>query len=316
MWIQLVVDSSEMRSLQPNIWTILAITAFSPKNTTSILPTAQPKSYRSTMADVRALLRAERAARAPPSKARKHDAPTAVLTKKRKAIDDDDTEETRKRSRPQSDNENLPAGFFDATEDVEEGPQAPIDGFVPAEDEDPGVQKRDTLQEDIAKTEAAVNSARPNVIPPPPEAADINEDEWAAFQAFTSAVPTKPPSALDALKTSAVLEAAPQTTEQAAQQARETVRLDTKSKREEEIEDEKEEAAEKLELDFEIQGELDERVRRLKEKREALRRASLEGGRPPAAAVVEVEMPEAVMEEESSDGEEVDDFDAWRFGAR
>jgi hypothetical protein len=268
------------------------------------------------MADVRALLRAERAARAPPSKPRKHNAPAPVSSKKRKAIDDDDTEETRKRSRPQSDDGNLPAGFFDASEDVEEGPLAPIDGFVPAEDEDPGVQKRDTLQEDIAKTEAAVNSSRAKA-EAPPAAEDVNEDEWAAFQAFTSAVPIKTISALDALNSNAVLEAAPLTTEQAQQQAREEARLDTKSKREEEIEDEKEEAAEKLEQDFEIQGELDDRVRRLKEKREALRRASRtsqDGLRPVLPSAV-VAPPEAVMEEES-DEEEVDEFDAWRFGAR
>lgn len=269
------------------------------------------------MADVRAMLRAERASRAPPSKARKQapaPAPApAVASKKRKA--DDDDIDTRKRARPQQENKNLPTGFFDergSSAEADEA-QAPIPGFVPAEEEEVQLASE---EKPILKPNKEMLSMKEQISSqPPPD--NVNEAEWAAFQAFTTSVPSKT-AALDALNSHTAISAAPLTTEQAAAQARDAgAQSKSRSKREEEIEEEKEEAAERLEEEFEVMGELEDRIKRLKEKREHLRRASMTSADGPRPTVVPADVPEAVAEEESEESEDdVDEFAGWRFGSR
>ena len=260
------------------------------------------------MTDVRAMLRAERAARAPAPKSRKAVPAAPPPSKKRKADAEEDEADTRKRSRPEISNENLPAGFFDAREGSEEvedeEPKAPIDGFVPAEDEESiPLPKTEVQQPKQPAREQA-------------EEAPVNEDEWAAFQAFTSSVASLPKSNASSANAIA-LESAPQTSAQIA--AEDEAAKEQRSRREEEIADEKEDAAERLEEEFEVMGELEGRIARLKEKRENLRRASRtsQDAPKPVLAGREVTQVEAVQEEEeSSDEEDVDEFAGWRFGSR
>jgi hypothetical protein len=266
------------------------------------------------------MLRAERAARAPPTKRKQAVSAPAPASKKRKADDDDDTD-TRKRSRPQLDNANVPAGFYDERdedEEEDEESQAPIPGFVPAKEQDPSVIAAQDLQKQQTATKQAdtIGNITAQDIPSQQSPATIDEAEWAAFQEFTTSIPSKSTSAIDALKANATLEGAPLSAEEAAAQARQA-QNDMRSKREEEIQDEKEEAAERLEEEFEVMGELEDRIRKLKEKRETLRRASKASADAERPTLAVKAQPEPVIEESDEDDDEsdADEFDAWRFGA-
>lgn len=119
-----------------------------------------------------------------------------------------------------------------------------------------------------------------------PGAAD--DDDWAAFEA--EVVHAAPPATNTAPGTTAllanltsssdaVISAAPLTAEQIAAKSEEEERAKRRPAADIELEDEQEEAKRALETEFEEMEELEARVRKLKEKREAIRKGSV-----PAAA--------------------------------
>ncbi|KAI4145815.1 MAG: hypothetical protein L6R39_003696 [Caloplaca ligustica] len=95
----------------------------------------------------------------------------------------------------------------------------------------------------------------------------IDENEWAAFQRDI-ATPAPEPSALTV---AADISAAPLSAAELAAQSREQASRQAKERLEAEVEGEKEDAARQLEEEFEEMAELEERVRRLRQKREELR---------------------------------------------
>lgn len=244
------------------------------------------------MADVRSMLRQERAARQQDTPKRPAPAPasTAVPSKKRKADDEDTVVEVRKRNKP-DEPKGLPAGFFDSSAATEPQPSA------------------------------AAKPKQPEATPTPPPAQasyqdDVDEEEWAAFQRD---VATPPPeqitstSVLQALNGNATISAAPMTAAELAAQAREEQSAQ-RGKRDVEVEAEKEDAARNLEEELDEMEELEERVRRLREKREAIRKTRDTGQ---IAAVIPTEDRKAPEVEdignESEEGSDEDDFDDWRF---
>lgn len=263
-----------------------------------------------TMADVRAMLRAERASRAAPSKPRKQAvAAPAPSSKKRKAEDEDEQPDVRKRTKAEE-AKDLPAGFFDGKEEAEvvededETQEASLPGFVAAKGKDPNVSEQAKATE---ATKSPGTAVAQNV---------VNEDEWAAFEEFAATVPSQQPSALAALNANATLSAAPVTADELAAQSRDE-QTTRRGRREEEIEEEREEAARNLEEEFEVMEDLEGRVKRLREKREKLRRGSkmdADLDRPSIAPVVDETLKEQSEEEEDDDDEEADEFDGWRFG--
>ena len=137
----------------------------------------------------------------------------------------------------------------------------------------------------------------------------VDESELLALEAdlaaLEQAVLAPPVSALNA---EATISAPAMSAEELAAQAREE-QSSQKGKRDREIEDEREEAERALEEEFaEMEG-FEERVRRLRERREALRVVSpeLEGGGSTGEAVNEADGEE---ESDEEDGEE----DEWGFG--
>ncbi|KAJ4855679.1 hypothetical protein T069G_09047 [Trichoderma breve] len=108
---------------------------------------------------------------------------------------------------------------------------------------------------------------------PAQPAQQVDEDEWAAFEADIAAT-----SAAQDYDDDAVISRPAMTAEEAAAAAKETEEdavqnpESRKSKADAEIEDEREEATRALEDEFEEMQELEARVQRLKEKREALMR--------------------------------------------
>ncbi|KAK8233421.1 hypothetical protein HDK90DRAFT_265909 [Phyllosticta capitalensis] len=256
------------------------------------------------MADIRSMLRAERAARSGPQQPRKAakpappPAPAASKKRKPEPADDQVEEAARKRAKgPASD--ALPQGFFDD-----------------------GVSRRDASGEHDTAVEAdkpaepAPISAAPQ--PPPQDVqttapADIDEDEWAAFERDVASPPPER-SRLAAINAAATIEAKPMTAEELAAQAREE-QSKQRTKQEEELEAEKEDAVRHLEEEFDEMDELEQRVRKLREQREALRRATEPGGEdattePDSAPAQTHEEDE---DEEDDDEDDFDDFDDWRF---
>ncbi|KAF2123866.1 hypothetical protein P153DRAFT_371194 [Dothidotthia symphoricarpi CBS 119687] len=237
------------------------------------------------MADVRSMLRQQRAARQQASRPQKTSAApsTAPTSKKRKAADIS-VEEERKRTRTEED-AGVPAGFFDAgatNEEVEEAPQP----AVPAQDSEP--------QPEPAK-----------VAPPPVDAA-----EEAELDAFLNEMKQERPPAQPTRYSGAVIEAAPMTAAEIAAQAREDQNAQ-RARRDEEVEGEKEDAARALEDEFDEMEGLEERVKRLREQREAVR--SISGQHMAVESNVSAAPQMEVDEEDGESESEDEDWDDWRF---
>ncbi|TDZ16521.1 Zinc finger protein 830 [Colletotrichum orbiculare MAFF 240422] len=136
--------------------------------------------------------------------------------------------------------------------------------------------------------------------------APVDEDEWAAFEADIAAVTA--PVAEDA-----VISAPAMTAEQhaAAAKTEEEEREKRRLAAEKDLADEKEEATRALEEEFEDMEQLEARVRKLKEKREALRKHGEAGtvSKPAEAAGKENVEANGDGEEEDDDDEEDDEDD-------
>jgi hypothetical protein len=235
------------------------------------------------MADARTLLRQQRAARQQAQKPQKQSAaPAAVPTsKKRKAADD--SAEERKRTRTE-DEVGVPAGFFDAgAQDQEE------EATDPSSTTHDSASLADTREPELSTLQA-----------PPLDAAA--EAELDAF--MTEIQQQRPPAATYA--SGAVIEAKPMTAAEIAAQAREEQSAQ-RARKDEEMEGEKEDAARALEDEFEEMEGLEERVRRLRDQREALR---LKHAQPTTADIALHSAP--LSEEDGSDSED-EDWDDWRF---
>ena len=225
------------------------------------------------MADVRSMLKQQRAARQQ-AKAPKQVAPAS--SKKRKAAED--TAEERKRTRTEE-QAGVPAGFFDEGASQETDPTPPA--AAPMEELD----------------------QLPDATKPPPPPADDELDAFMAEMDQAAAEPQHNPTSYSG----AVIESAPMTAAQLAAQAKED-KTAQRARNDEEMEDEKEDAANALQDEFEEMDGLEERVKKLREQREALRVKH-------AAAQVHVEdVPVSVPQlEDEESGSEDEDWDDWRF---
>ncbi|KAI1435458.1 hypothetical protein GGR50DRAFT_321925 [Xylaria sp. CBS 124048] len=157
-----------------------------------------------------------------------------------------------------------------------------------------------------------------------PQSGTVNEAEWAAFEAEMSALDAAaPPSMANSagdphhLFADRVISAPALTTAQLAAKSQEEANERMKQAAEAEIANEREDATRALEAEFEEMEELEGRVRRLKERREQLRKESVISlhnavdmvGKENLALVPGGEEEE----EEDDDDEEDDDWDGFRF---
>lgn len=232
------------------------------------------------MADARTLLRQQRAARDQAKKAQKRAAapPAVSASKKRKATDDSTEEKKRTRTEEAA---GVPAGFFDA-----------------------GAEQEETHVED--EIEAAPQ-------PPPTEplqttSAQLDPTAEAELDAFLSEMNKEPePQPKYNYASGAVIESAPMTAAELAAQAREEQSAQ-RARRDEDMEAEKEEAARALEDEFEEMEGLDERVKKLREQREALRAQSTQLPVPTEPIPIQSQ-----AHDEESESEDDEDWDDWRF---
>ncbi len=155
--------------------------------------------------------------------------------------------------------------------------------------------------------------------------AAIDEDEWAAFEAeMINNTRSKSAAAATLLSADAVISAPAMTAEEIVAKATEEDQEKRRALADIELEDEKEDATRALEAEFEEMEELEARVRKLKERREALRQQG--AGSAPAAAAgpadakarsvpvgKENEEEGKEEEDEDEDDEDEDDWAGFRF---
>jgi zinc finger protein 830 len=223
----------------------------------------------------------------------------AAKNNKRKA--DDGEERVRKRSRA----DGLPEGFFDEeTSDDSES-------AIPQASKTPPISGQEIQLPSRPAT--PLKAPKVTIVPKP---AVVDEDEWAAFEADIAAA--EAPTVEDAVISAPAMSAA----ELAAKAREEEIAL-RKEKQEAELEGDKEDAARKLEDEFEEMEALEERIRKLKEKREALRLKDASGNTVVSSLPLKVPVPKSDTtgvdgdleddeEDEDEDGDD-DDWDGFRL---
>jgi zinc finger protein 830 len=247
------------------------------------------------MADVRAMLRAEKASRSG----------SKSISKKRKVADDSSTQ-AEKRSRANDETPHVAPSL-----DTPTLPQQPAahDEPQPTPIQEPSRSTGDRLKPPSKAADGQPSS--PPVDAGPSDAVD--EAEWAAFERdVASPEPTPAMSALDAIRSSAI-RAEPMTAAEIESRQRTEAQRRERDRRDEEAEGDKEEAAQRLEDEFEQMEALELRIQRLKDLREELRKRPRSDDGPPEAT------PAAAAEESDageSDGPEDDDDDDWNMGFR
>lgn len=250
------------------------------------------------MADVRSLLRNELASRKGTSqpnttgnrvtKKRKVDSADGVVRKKLRATELDAIHSAS--DTPSSEHNIADEG----SEQIEEEVTGPA----------PSVSADQVIPEPVEKlsTETKITKS------PPLQSTSVDENEWAAFEREI-AEPSRVTHAPAAVTAEATISAAPITAEELAaqqQQAKES----TASTREAELEGAREDAARLMEEEFDEMELLEQRVRKLKQQREELRKTRAEGQTPTEPALDAEEQDFA--ESESEDGDD-DEWDDWRF---
>lgn len=153
---------------------------------------------------------------------------------------------------------------------------------------------------------------------------DIDEAEILAFEREledleANAAKEEQQARQEAVRNAATISAAPMTAEELAAQAREEQSAQ-RGKRDVELEDEREDAARVLEEEFDEMEGLEERVRKLRERREKLRTEGSPDavvGSSGGAAQPKSESNtngDSEKAEESSDEDDDEDVDEWKFG--
>ncbi|KAI4261870.1 MAG: hypothetical protein L6R42_002939 [Xanthoria sp. 1 TBL-2021] len=234
-------------------------------------------------------------------------------SKKRKADDDSSDDDTRKRTRAQDPSDSIARGEQGST--LVDSAQ---DQTQPTNDRK---RKRSTETEESKAQHPLIDHepepnggpAKPPIQPPDQTNNPINEDEWAAFQREVAS----PPPDTSAFTAAADISAAPMTAAELAAQSREQASRQAKERMEADLEGEKEDAARQMEEELDEMAELEDRVRRLREKRELLRVQRAEGKAEDGVADQEKVPPDEVLrngaaeDDEGSHEDTDDDEDEW-----
>ncbi|KIW49688.1 hypothetical protein PV05_11342 [Exophiala xenobiotica] len=286
------------------------------------------------MADVRALLAAER-------QSRRISHPHLSYTKsgmlicticdlnvKSEALWEGHLRSANHRKNVQRAQENATKGTKRKIEDVdevqEERDETDTDTRKKARSRPVGLNKKPTTGDvgqepapEQAEPEHVLNESIQQPVPSTAPAADtvdggstqapaVDEDEWASFEREVAPLAAAQPD-----YASATITAAPVTAEQLKQQSDE----DKRHRLETEAEDEKEDEERRLEEEFEVMEEMEERVRKLREKRDALRHAAQASTDPgkgqPSTTAGSLEQETRPDEADEADEDEGADEDDW-----
>ncbi|EEH43620.1 uncharacterized protein PADG_08440 [Paracoccidioides brasiliensis Pb18] len=283
------------------------------------------------MADIRSLLRNELASR----QATGSGASSARRTRKRK-LDLGKLDDARKKSRAEEQHIEQEEAQWRGQSDEHEGIEVmALDTSITAEPlkgkEDQDQDQEEEDEEEKPDEEYTALPSEPSPHPTAPTQTElqpqsIDEDEWAAFEREVAA-PTKMPTApqpFSVMPGAAMISAAPLSAAELAE--REKMDRETQRRnRDMEASFEKEDAARLLEEELDEMDQLEERVRRLKERREEIRRRRVGegvGGRfVGGVEMVEREglgedvntIEKAGSDDDEDEDEEDEDWDNWRF---
>lgn len=169
-------------------------------------------------------------------------------SKKRKASDEDDS--VRKRTKAI---DGVPDGFFNATQEVPE--------------------IRPSLPSPTTEIQIPSRPATPSKpVLEVPKRANVDEDEWAAFEADIAATDVQ------IVNEDATISAPAMTAAEIVQKSLEETNAQKKERVEAEIEGDKEDAARKMEEELDEMESLEQRVRKMRERREELRQKESSAG--------------------------------------
>lgn len=156
----------------------------------------------------------------------------------------------------------------------------------------------ESLQDNVPAPDS-LRQAQSESLQPPGAAAAVDEDEWAAFEREMGSL-----AQVDDVE--ATISAAPVSAEQLAKQRNE----DKQKRQEDDADAEKEEEKRRADEEVEIMEDLGDRVRKLREKREALRTAP---STMVAVDVIEEKVEEVSNKDEDDhdDDDDEDDVDDW-----
>jgi zinc finger protein 830 len=209
--------------------------------------------------------------------------PPPILSKKRKASDDEEGT-IRKRSKAPN---ALPEGFFDGRQEENGSAAFPAEMQIPSRPATP------------LKPPEVITFLQPE--------AQVDEDEWAAFESDIANAEAQVQAANDAVISAPAMSAA-----ELMKKSTEEEYARKKERQEAELEGDKEDAARKMEEELEEMESLEARVKRLREKREELRRrgSNVSSSRPTIQATV----ADTLEEEDDEDEDEDDEWDGWMKG--
>ena len=208
--------------------------------------------------------------------------------KKRKAEEsDDELEDSRKKNKQDIEQSHTQNGNEAAQESRVD--TTTLSGSNPLAQEASNVGIPETIKTESNTDQQPVN---------------VDEDEWAAFERDIARPPS--PEAQTALNASATIIAAPVTATEAAVQSNDDGPENRRERREIEVEAEREDASRALEEEFDVMEGLEDRVKRLKEKREEIRKKA-------RTEQAKSTIVDANDDEDESD-EDFDDWDNWGRG--
>ncbi|KAF7943980.1 hypothetical protein EAE96_010392 [Botrytis aclada] len=230
--------------------------------------------------------------------------------RERNATADTNNEVTSKKRKLDDEDEDMDMDHGTLKKRSKATPTALEGFFVPAEDS--SIERSESpskfaIPHDLQIPSRPATPAKPTKSPPPNKQANVDEDEWAAFEADIAAagVPTD-------VEPEAVIFAPAMTTAEVEARTAEEEKARRKEKLEAEVEGDKEDASRKLQEEFEEMESLEQRVKRLREKREALRLKEKE-----AIATVPVPTEESAandaLEDDDDDDDDEDDWDGFRL---
>lgn len=209
---------------------------------------------------------------------------------------------------------------------------SPVDGEDVEEEEDRkrirGSGDHDVASRQHVQPEREVEPAPEPAPAPEPESKQSKENTAAELDALEAdLMALERENKVNTSRGDATISAPSQTAEEIAAQAREEL-SEQRGRRDAELEEAKEDAARALEDEFAEMQTLEERVKKLREKREMLRAGRIEqaaegatpevnggGSKDVVGAVEEAEIPQDGGED-SDDDDDDEDFDDWNFGAR
>ena len=229
-----------------------------------------------------------------------------TVSKKRKISDERDDVRKRKRSTGVEQEDIQKDGVQGPEEEQEPSTNNGLNDVA-----GPAIPDDDESSSSSAAPALPAKASAPTQPPRPEPQPRVDEDEWAAFEREVAPLAHQNPPTQSTDYSSATISAAPVSAAELAAQKN----AERQQRRDAEVEDEKAEEETRLVEEFEVMEGLEERVKRLKEKREALRMGAGPMGDGPREQDAEGKQkpPDRDDDDDDDDEDDSDEVDEWGF---